>query len=129
MIFRQPRDDSGSGTHYYNVNVTEKRAPTDESVRLLKEIENAAREKVLDTIVVADTSFECKIHKMYDGPNDQDVYGVVYSLGGIKYKTEVRVDRYQNLTPQEVAIQIRDSVARDIANVLIAPAFVKMDRV
>lgn len=129
MSFFTRANGGGSQNHYHNVNVTEKRAPTDESVRLLKEMEKAAREKVLDTIVVADTSFECKIHKMYDGMNDQDVYGVVYSLGGIKYKTEVRVNRYENPTPQEVVIQIRDSVAQDIANVLIAPAFMKMDRV
>lgn len=107
------------------VNVTEKRAPTDESVRLLKEMEEAARNKVLETIVVADTSFECKIHKMVDPINDHDVYTVVFSLGGQKRRTEARIDRYKKLTPYEVAVIIRDAVAVDISNHLLATAFQK----
>lgn len=112
-------------THDTNVTITEKRAPTDESVRLLKEMEEAARNKVLETIVVADTSFECKIHKMVDPINDQDVYNVVFSLGKQKRRTEVRVDKYRKLTPQEVAVAIRDAVAVDISNHLLSTAFQK----
>lgn len=121
MFFRNPYEDRYPQNT--TVNVTEKRAPTDESVRLLKEMEEAARNKVLETIVVADTSFECKIHKVIDPINDQDVYGVVFSLGKQKRRTEVRVDRYKKLTPQEVAVTIRDAVAVDISNHLIATAF------
>lgn len=121
MFFRNPYEDRYSQNT--TVNVTEKRAPTDESVRLLKEMEEAARNKVLETIVVADTSFECKIHKMVDPINDQDVYNVVFSLGKQKRRTEVRVDKYRKLTPQEVAVAIRDAVAVDISNHLLATAF------
>lgn len=122
MVYRMPYGDYPQNT---TVNVTEKRAPTDESVRLLKEMEEAARNKVLETIIVADTSFECKIHKVIDPINDQDVYGVVFSLGKQKRRTEVRVDRYKKLTPQEVAVTIRDAVAVDISNHLLATAFQK----
>lgn len=123
MFFRNPYEDRYPQNT--TVNVTEKRAPTDESVRLLKEMEEAARNKVLETIVVADTSFECKIHKMVDPINDQDVYNVVFSLGKQKRRTEVRVDKYRKLTPQEVAVAIRDAVAVDISNHLLATAFQK----
>lgn len=123
MFFRNPYEDRYPQDT--TVNVTEKRAPTDESVRLLKEMEEAARNKVLETIVVADTSFECKIHKVIDPINDQDVYGVIYSLGRQKKNTQVRVDRYKKLTPQEVAVTIRDAVAVDISNHLLATAFQK----
>lgn len=121
MFFRNPYEDRYPKDT--TVNVTEKRAPTDESVRLLKEMEEAARNKVLETIVVADTSFECKIHKMVDPINDQDVYNVVFSLGKQKRRTEVRVDKYRKLTPQEVAVAIRDAVAVDISNHLLATTF------
>ena len=121
MFFRNEDRYSGSTT----VNVTEKRAPTDESVRLLKEMEEAARNKVLETIVVADTSFQCKIHKVMDPLNGQDIYNVVFSLGGQKRRTEVRIDDYKMLTPQEVAVTIRDAVAVDISNHLLATAFQK----
>lgn len=105
------------------VNVTEKRAPTDESVRLLKEMEEAARNKVIETIVVADTSFTCKISKEISMLNYQDVYTVVYSLGGRKKVTQAKVERHQELKPHEIAIIIRDAVAVDISNHLIATAF------
>ena len=52
MFFRNPYEDRYPQDT--TVNVTEKRAPTDESVRLLKEMEEAARNKVIETIVVAD---------------------------------------------------------------------------
>lgn len=103
--------------------IVEKRAPTDESGRLLKEMEEAAPKRVEETIVVADTSFQCKIQKIYDAMSDQDVYSIHYSMNGIKQNVIVRVDRYQNLSIPQVACIIRDKVAVDIANVMIATAF------
>ena len=41
--------------------VTEKRAPTDESVRLLREMEAAARQNVLDTIPIGNTNLDLKL--------------------------------------------------------------------
>lgn len=44
LVSRQPS--------HHSVSVTEKRAPTDESVRLLKEMESAVREKVVESVRV-----------------------------------------------------------------------------
>ena len=104
-------------------NVTEKRAPTDQSVALLKEMEEAARKKIIETIVVADTSFECKIHKMYDVLSKQDKYAIHYKMNGLQRNVTVNIDRYKGFTPVEVACIIRDKVAVDIANEMIATAF------
>jgi hypothetical protein len=106
-----------------NVTVTEKRAPTDESVKLLKEMEQAARNKVVETTIVKDTHFECKIHKSVDMHSLQDVYGVIYSLNGRKQTTEVRVDIHEKLDPYQVAEHIRNMVAADISNHLLRTAF------
>ena len=54
------------GNSYTPVTVTEKRAPTDESVRLLKEMEEKAREKIIDSFTVNDTHFECKFFQEMD---------------------------------------------------------------
>ena len=104
-------------------SVTEKRAPTDQSVALLKEMEEAARKKVIETIVVADTSFECKIHKIYDAMSDQDRYAIHYKMNGLKRDVNVNIDRHKHFTPVEVACIIRDKVAVDIANEMIYTAF------
>lgn len=105
--------------------IVEKRAPTDESVKLLKEMEEAARKKVEETIVVADTSFQCKIQKEFDGMSYQDMYHVSYSMNGLKQNVLIRVDRHENLTPAQVAVVIRDRVAVDIANVMLQTAFTR----
>lgn len=106
-----------------NVTITEKRAPTDESVRLLNEMEQAARNKVVETTIVKDTHFECKIHKSVDALSMQDVYGVIYSLNGRQQTTEVRVDRHEKLDPYQLAEHIRNHVANDISNHLLQKAF------
>ncbi len=106
-----------------NVTVTEKRAPTDESVKLLKEMEQAARDKVVETTIVKDTHFECKIHKSVDMLSLMDIYSVIYSLNGRKQTTQVKVDNGEMPDPYQVAEHIRNMVAADISNHLLRTAF------
>jgi negative regulator of sigma E activity len=106
-----------------NTTVTEKRAPTDESVRLLKEMEDAARKKITETTTVHNTEFTCKLHKYYDGLNDSEKYSVIYTLNGKQSRVDVDVEFYKMLSPEEVACFIRDKVAFDIANKMIHTAF------
>ena len=103
--------------------VVEQRAPTDESVRLLKEMEEAARKKVEETIVVANTAFECKIQKIIDHMSAQDIYKIFYSMNGIKQRLDIRVDHHKMLSIPELACHIRDQLAVDIATVMISTAF------
>ncbi len=106
-----------------NVTITENRAPTDESVKLLKEMEQAARDKVVETTIVKDTHFECKIHKSVDMFSLMDIYSVIYSLNGRKQTTQVRVDNGEMPDPYQVAEHIRNMVAADISNHLLHTAF------
>lgn len=107
--------------HFHNHNstshsyVTEKRAPTDESVRLLKEMESEAKQKIIDSIVVNSTEFECSIQKTLDAINDRTVYYIIYRMNGKKSKLEVAIPNWQNLSDIDVMIKIRDELAKDIA--------------
>ena len=48
--------------NYNTTTITEKRAPTDESVRLLKEMEQEARSKLIESIAVyGDNKFNCTL--------------------------------------------------------------------
>ena len=109
-----------------HVTVTEKRAPTDDSVRLLKEMEEAAQQKVMDSIAVKNTTFECKIVRMRDSISAQDIFLVYYKLNGQKGKTEVKIDDYSNMTTHDIVFHIRDHVASDIANKMITSAFTEL---
>lgn len=108
---------------YVNTTVTEKRAPTDESVRLLKEMEAEARKKITETTVVSSTEFTCKLHKYHDALNCCDNYAVIYTLNGQQRRLDIMVEIYKMMTPEQVACLIRDEVAVDIANKMLATAF------
>jgi hypothetical protein len=68
--------------HHHEHHTTEKRAPTDESVRLLREVEAEAKAAVVKSVRVANTDIDIVVHKQYDIINDQTLYRMVYSLNG-----------------------------------------------
>ena len=109
--------------HYHTHSVTENRAPTDESVRLLKEMEAEARKKITESTTVHNTEFTCKLHKYYDALNAADKYAVIYTLNGKQSRIDVDVEAYKMLTPEQTACFIRDKVAVDISNKMLYTAF------
>lgn len=109
--------------HYHTHNVTEKRAPTDESVRLLKEMEDEARKKITETTVVHNTEFTCKLHKYHDALNASDNYAIIYTLNGKQNRLDLSVEAYKMMTPEQTACFIRDKVAVDISNKMLYTAF------
>lgn len=68
--------------HTETKTIVEKRAPTDESVKLLREMEAAALAKIIDATRVGDTTFECVVHAQKDVVSDSDMYRVIFSLNG-----------------------------------------------
>ena len=116
------------GIGFVNATVTENRAPTDDSVRLLKEMEEAARKKVIESTVVSDTHFECKIHKTHDIFSLQDLFVVVYSLNGKKRVVNCSIDSWRDLPPNEIAVAIRNKVAEDISNEMLKVAFMNVEK-
>ncbi len=117
------RNSYHAHNHNSHVSVTENRAPTDESVRLLKEMEAEARKKIIESTTVHNTEFTCKIHKYFDPVNDADMYKIIYTLNGKQGSVDINVELYKMLTPEQTACFIRDKVAVDIANKMLTTAF------
>jgi hypothetical protein len=107
-----------------HVNVTEKRAPTDESVRLLKEMQREAEKRVLEVVRVDNNDFNCVLHKLDDHLNSMTRLVAIFSLNGKKLQAEHCFDTL-HFDREEVVIGIRDAVAKEIAN-HIASAFSKI---
>lgn len=109
--------------HNYNIKsntyVEEKRAPTDESVRLLKEMEAEAKQKIVDSITVSNTEFECNVQSVIEPLNDETVYYVSYRMNGKKGFLKVPIKNWQRPTDIEVMIKVRDELAKDIASNMI----------
>ena len=96
------------------INVTEKRAPTDESVRLLREMEAKAKAEVIKAIAVNDNHFTGVIHTMFDALSQQSTVRLVYSLNGKKLTTDYQINESEKSQYDSINGLI-DAVARDIA--------------
>ena len=75
-MFNRIYNDVASGPTNTTVKVTEQRAPTDDSVRLLKEMEEAARKKITESTTVHNTEFTCRqvrhhLHSQWQAEQDR----------------------------------------------------------
>jgi hypothetical protein len=108
--------------HYHrsDVTVTEHKAPTDASVALLKEIEEAATKKMMEGIHLKDNNFECKIYKQKDWMNLSYTWAIVFMLNGKKQVTEYTLDEMDAVRTDnisfKIAVGIRDAIAQKIAD-------------
>lgn len=106
-----------------NFDVTERRAPTDESVRLLKEMERAAEAKVMEAVRCSDNTFDCTVHVQDDRLSDVRLFAVIFKLNGRKMRADYRTNSYANL--EDVISGILTAVSAEIAR-NIAGAFAEM---
>ena len=101
-----------------NKTVHEHRAPTDESVRLLRELEQAAQNKILDSVRVTDSLFDGLLHYQHDYVNLKKLFACVIKVNG--KKITARFDCDESLDREQIIFGIRDAIAREIANQITA---------
>lgn len=105
-----------------SVTVHEHRAPTDESVRLLREMEQAARDKVVQAIRLENAPIDCVVHAQDNAMNGDRDFCVFVRVNGKR----IEVRRSFNLldaTVEKVANGLLAAVSKRIAEELLAPAF------
>jgi hypothetical protein len=110
------------------VDITEHRAPTDESVALLRDMEAKAREQVEQALHVGDTTFDCVVHRQIN-QHDQTIHLVaLFSMNGKRLKAEYRETLYR--TNMTIAVQkLRDEVAQVIATHVLSTALQGLDQI
>lgn len=108
-------------THEVTKHIHHHRAPTDDSVRLLKELEEKAQAKIIEAVHVGDTTFDCVVHFQRTMIDDNVCLLAVFSLNGKKITVEhkERQDRYDR---REAFLALRDAMAKEIAGQVLAPA-------
>lgn len=121
---------SPTRTDYVTREVNVHRAPTDESVRLLRDMEAQARDEVLKTVRVADTQFECVVHQWQDHMNDSMNWRAVFSLNGKKLTADADTSMWDLRNPDTRAqfAKLRDAMAKEIATHVLNDAFVDLLR-
>lgn len=109
--------------------VVEQRAPTDESVRLLKEMQQAAEAKLIDSVHVGNTVLECVAQCWTDNLSDKMVLRAVFKLNGKQMSATHSVPMRDWGGAQIAAWNgLRDEVAKVIAAEAIMDAFQAMRR-
>lgn len=99
-------------------NVTINRAPTDESVRLLKEMESEARKKIIDSVRVDSMGLKCSVFIEKDEINDQTIVNIVYTVDGKRNVCAVNIGL--GIDVNSAIAKIIDALAKDISTTLVA---------
>lgn len=125
VIIEQP-----TRTEYVTREVHEHRAPTDQSVALLREMESAAKDEVIKAIHVGNTVFDCVVHTWRDDLSDSTKYRAIFSLNGKKLSADAEMPRgrHRPVKPTDEFELLREAVAREIAAEVLNDAFVAMMR-
>jgi 5-enolpyruvylshikimate-3-phosphate synthase len=116
--------DAGSRTQHTTSTKTviEKRAPTDESVRLLREMEAAVEKKFLSQFKVEqNTGFSARVVIASDPMNFQLVYHLLFALNGKEQHVQVRVNSVA--TQEECVAALAKGVSEYVTREILVTAF------
>jgi len=115
--------------------VHEHRAPTDQSVRLLAEMEDKALARVLDSVRLEGCEVDCVIHHMRDVMGMSDRFAIGYKLGEkcIRFFHDIRNwDRpgadYRQQVADELTQALAESIARELLKTGIGKASFKFSQ-
>jgi hypothetical protein len=114
-------------TEHRTVSVTEQRAPTDASVKLLREMEQAAKNQVIQAVSVGNTTFECVVQAAREDWSDLLKFRAVFKLNGKQMSTDHEVAghdiRLKNKSKADIVAELRDKVAKVIAGEVLTDAY------
>jgi len=111
------------GDSFHKTEITENRAPTDESVRLLKEMEKAALDRLLSITRLQNNTLEATWHVFQDPARDEMEALCRFLLNGREHRIKVTLDRSMRYNPKEAAKKIHEAVTREIAAILTVELF------
>ena len=102
----------------------EHRAPTDESVRLLKEMEEKAAQKLIATVRLQDNTFNATCH-VFHHPCEMRVEFIVrFSLNGREYEIKSSEDQFELSRLTETAAQkMHKAVIEKLAALITLESF------
>ena len=103
-------------TEYVDRNVTVNRAPTDESVKLLKEFEEKAQQKIDKSLRIEDNRFDLVVHALRSFADDSTKVRAIFSLNGKQMSSDISVSRLklERIGMQGVAKEIVEEIAMTI---------------
>ncbi len=111
---------------HVSAQVTERRAPTDESVKLLREMERAAKDEVLKALRLEPINGgDVVLWQMPSLESGEYVFKAIFMCGGQRHEVEHRASCFGDVSEEEVFTSLRDNIALVVAQAMLAPAFMK----
>ena len=108
-----------------NITIHEHRAPTDESVKLLNEMQEKALANLIASLPVKGNDFECHLAAFRDDMNRGDLFIVTAQVNGTKIEVRERIGSYEEKTIHDKFAQIRRALAEKIAAEILLEPFCK----
>lgn len=108
--------------------IHEHRAPTDESVKLLRDMEAAAQAKLISITKLESNAFSATWH-LFEEPTSFSTTAICrFTLNGVEHRLEIPIKPDWRYTPQAIAEHVRDAVALKLAEILTIDLFHKQSR-
>jgi len=89
------REGNSTHTHKHNVNVQENKAPTDESIKILNEMQEKARMNLIKHFEIEDNSLNGQIFLHQEPMTRQYIFSTRFTLNGIEYYAEKKIKDYK----------------------------------
>lgn len=110
--------------------VHEHRAPTDQSVRLLKEFEEKAEEKFREGIHVQSSNFETKVYRQQQYADMQDGMIAIAKINGKTIEARFMADffKYERAGKPKQMVMLEgiiEELGKAIAKEIVLPAFIE----
>lgn len=109
-----------------DVNIREHRAPTDESIKILREMETAAKQEIIKSIQVKDTLVDGVLHMSLDPLSCKRRFKFIYSINGRKMTTDFSIDDYEYETSKDWIGKLVETVSYDISREIMMKPFTEM---
>lgn len=119
MFRRQPIVLTQQRTEYVTREVHEHRAPTDESVKLLREMEQAADARRIASMRLESNAFKGMVEVMRHMRDQRTEAVAIFDLNGSRLTAKADIDELSGPTA-ELMVKLRDAVALQVANVVMA---------
>lgn len=101
-----------------NVTVTENRAPTDESVKLLSEFEEAVKKRIETQIHVSNNAFNCKVYSQKDYMNMSTTWVTIFMLNGKRLRSEYTLEDIDQLRSSDLTKTVCQGIMKSVGETI-----------
>lgn len=112
-----------------SINVTEKKAPTDESIKLLNEFSEKALENIVKRFSTSNNTFFCTGAVFYNPMKASNEVHIKYTLNSKDYTFCVELNEWESNTQRSVAQKLYEKICDKLAEQIMLPLLEDFSRI